>query len=401
VTLAANRVTVTPYPPDWPHRAPWKLNRELLLPETERIVFVVDVPRGAAPKREALDHLVSLAGEYGQRDASWVLLGEPGAPNIRWAVPDGVRVKGHNLQGGSVDEAPLTADTRDSLRYSAEVPSCPDGALSANTSYVFVRYLGRRGSSYGAARVVTADRSCGKRDFPLIYLAQDRIARDRAPGITRAFLEGRALAHEYGHVLGLASNPAHGRWVRTGPYSGQKHCVHRECAVAIPTAKALLKGQMRDYCTACQRDIQQAREQWLTGKVFPEVRRLPQIDPADQVERLKAHNFRSGGEADKLLRFGKLVVPALIARLPELPAKRNSSPRHYATRLVLKILVAEDVKRRGISADDVQHLSPSGELAEALLAWWEDEAERFMSGDAWELPDVLQVRQRPYELERE
>ena len=43
---AGKPAPITSYPPDWPHRAPFKLNRELLLPESERIVFVVDVQRG-------------------------------------------------------------------------------------------------------------------------------------------------------------------------------------------------------------------------------------------------------------------------------------------------------------------------------------------------------------------
>ena len=68
---------------------------------------------------------------------------------------------------------------------------------------------------------------------------------------------------------------------------GGAHCVHRECALAVPSAMALLKGQMSDYCAACLRDMQQAREHWRTGKEFPVVLRLPQPDASAAVESLK------------------------------------------------------------------------------------------------------------------
>jgi hypothetical protein len=392
---AAQPAAVTPVPPDWPHRAPWKLNRELLLPETDRIVFVVDTERGSPPVAEALDQLVSLASKYGGRPASWVRLGDPGAPAVRWIEPP-VPPKPVNYyvrlrDGQTLSDFQIPRDDVETIRYLVEIPACPSGPLPTNVSYVFVRYLGNLGSAFGNAGKVVSDASCGGREFRVVRVAQTRIAEARPPGIGQDSLERRALAHEYGHVLGLASNPEHGRWSRTVPYRGGQHCIHRDCAVSIATAMALLKGQLVDYCAACLRDIAQAREHWLTGKEFPETPRLPQPDPAGAVARLKKHNFREGGEADKLVGYGKAVMPYLVARLAELPGGSVASPRSYAIRLALRIVIAEDDERRlpGTPACDVD--DSTAHTGAEFLSWWHQESERFMAGDDWLLPAMLRV----------
>jgi len=390
--FAGKPAAITSYPPDWPHRVPWKLNRELLLPENERILFVVDTQRGSPPAGQALDQLVALASKYGGRPASWVRLGETGAPDVKWIDPP-TTVKPVNYyvrlrDGQRLSDFHVPQDDLDTIRYVVQIPSCPSGALAANVSYVFVRYLGRLGAAYGNSGVVESASSCGGRELAVMRIAQTKIAQDRAPGIGQDFLEQRTLAHEYGHVLGLASNPEHGRWQSTVPYRGGEHCIHRECAVAVPTAMALLKGQMADYCAACLRDIQQAREHWLTAKEFPEATRLPQPDPAAAVALLKPYNFRAGGEADRLLGYGKAVMPALIARITQLQGGSAASPRSYATQLALKIVIAEDEARTAPgSPAPVMRDSSSGEF----LKWWRLESERFMAGDDWSLPPMLQA----------
>lgn len=389
---AAKPAAITSYPPDWPHRSPWKLNRELLLPETERIVFVVDTPRGASPISEGLDQLVLLASKYGGRPASWVRLGDPGAPDVRWVDPP-VPLKPVNYyvrlrDGQTLSDFHIPRDHVETLRYLEEIPSCPGGALATDVSYVFIRYLGDVGRAYGNSEVVRSGALCAGREFPVIRVAQTTIARVRPPLIGQDFLEQRTLAHEYGHVLGLGSNPEHGRWGSTVPYRGGTHCTHRDCAVAVPTAMALLKGQMADYCAACLRDMEQAREHWLTGKEFPETPRLPQPDAAAAVARLKPYNFREGGEADKLLGYGKAVMPALVARIAQLPGGYAASPKSYAILLAVKIVLTEDEARRAPgSPSPVMRDTSSAEF----LTWWQQEAERFMEGDDWALAPMLRV----------
>ncbi len=388
--LASEPHAVSSYPSDWPHRAPWKLNRELLLPETERVVLVVDRARGAPPVPEALDHLAALASKYGGRPASWVVLGEPGAPAVRWVEPSPLP-KPVNLyvrlpDGQSLDGFHVPRDDVETARYLSQVPSCPSGPLPPSVSFVFVRYLGAVGYGYGSADVVASGASCGERRFPVIRVAQDTIALDRAPGISQSFLERRTLAHEYGHVLGLGSNPAHGWWMSRTPYRGGPHCIHRECAVALPTAGALVKGEMLDYCPFCLRDIEHAREHWQTGREFPETPRLPQPDPVAQVARLKDYNFREGGEAEKLFGYGKAVMPPLFDRMTKLPGGSPASPRSYAVRLALRIIAHEDGVRRASRSPDPAIPVGTGDASESLLAWWRRESERFMSGDDWAMP---------------
>jgi hypothetical protein len=392
---AGQTAPVTSYPPDWPHRAPWKLNRELLLPETERIVFVVDLPVGAPPFPEALDHLVTLASKYGGRPASWVRLGAPGSPAVQWIEPPGppkpvsfyVRLQ----DGQSLSDVHLPRDHIESIRFAREIPACPAGPLPTNLSFVFVRYIGYVGRDYANSDVVVSDTSCGGREFPYIHVAQTTIALGHPPGFGEDFLEPRALAHEYGHVLGLASNPAHGRWLGVVPYRGAPHCIHRECAVSPPSAMALLKGQMLDYCSACRADIDEAREHWRTGKEFPEVPRLPQPDPAAHVASLKKYNFREGGEAEKLVGYGKAVMPALVARLSELPGGSGASPRGYAAQLALKIVLVEDVLRRPPGTLDPILPQTAADMSAAVMSWWSAESGRFMGGDDWTLPSMLRV----------
>jgi hypothetical protein len=392
---AAQPAVVTSVPPEWPHRAPWKLNRELLLPETDRIVFVVDNERGSSPVAEALDLFVALASKYGGRPAVWVRLGDPGAPSVRWIDPP-VQPKPVNVyvrlrDGQTLSDFQIPRDDVETIHYLVEIPSCPGGPLPANVSYVFVRYLGNLGNAFGNAETVTSDASCGGRKFPVVRIAQTRIAQARAPGIGQGFLESRALAHEYGHVLGLASNPEHGRWSCTVPYRGGQHCIHRDCAVAVPTAMALLKGQMMDYCASCLRDIEQAREHWRTGREFSESPRLPQPDPAGAVARLKKHNFREGGEADKLAGYGKSVMPYLVARLPDLPGGSVASPRSYAIRLALKIVMAEDEARRAPGTPAPRIDDSASHTSAEFFSWWRQESERFMEGDDWSLPAMLRA----------
>jgi hypothetical protein len=388
---ATKPAPVTSFPPEWPHACPFRLSRELLLAATSRIVIVVDVPRGFAPKSDALDSLASLAARYGEREARWVRLGDPGAPRVVWSTPRSpsdapVKFRPVRTDSGS-GVVRLSQDQVDLARIFGEVPACPDGALPSDTSFVFVRYLGEWGSSYGAYSAGTTDASCGGREVPILYLAQGRIDRGRPPTFSQSFLERRALAHEYGHALGLGSNPAHGHWLRTTPHSIGPHCVNRECAVAIPSAKALLKGQMLDYCADCRRDVQQARSHWRSGATFAEVRRIPPPDPAAHVARLKPYNFREGGDADRLVGYGKAVMPALLTRVPELPGGSEVSPRAYAATLGLRIIDAEDRKRRGLE-DDATPIHPTKDVSRELLVWWSAEGERFLAGDDWLLPDL-------------
>jgi len=142
---------------------------------------------------------------------------------------------------------------------------------------------------------------------------------------------------------------------------------------------------MLDYCDECQADIRAAKAHWRTGREFPEVLRLPQPDLATIVDRLKNHQFRRGGEAEKLVDLGKAVLPALMDRLGELPGSHENSPRCGAALVAKKIIIAAQDARQGAVGKYVDR-SSKADCAEVLCEWWHREQQAFMAGDEWEFP---------------
>ncbi len=215
------RERVTPFPPGTPHAVPWQLNRELLQPVNKRIQFVVEILQGHLPEPEALDDLVRLAARYGERPASWVLSGGPGAP---------VR------------------------------------ALDPDTTYVFIRYVGWRIPNFGLS---FAQQFAGRRVY-LIEINQSRHRRWRSSVLPERRLEEQTLVHEYGHLLGLPPYD-HGYFQRYPDFSGGAHCVNPDCPLTKPTLRSILFGIgntafrrrfLEDYCAQCRRAIEAAKAYW-------------------------------------------------------------------------------------------------------------------------------------------
>ncbi len=227
------REKVPPFPPGTPREAPWGLNRELLTPANQRILIVVDVAEGHPPVRQALDDLAQLATRYGERRASWIALGQPGAPQVRW--------KGYGLER----LAPL----------------------DPGTSYVFVRYVGDRLPKWGLSYTLGVD---GRLVY-VILINQERHRRWRA-FIPERRLEQQTLVHEYGHCLGLPTFD-HGYYVHYPDFTDGAHCVNPDCALSKPRPRAALynmfhiifgRHYLEDYCAACRRAIEQAKQRWRT-----------------------------------------------------------------------------------------------------------------------------------------
>lgn len=214
---ATFREQVSAMPAEIPRAVPWELNRELLLPETKQILFVVERVEGHEPEQEALDALVRLASRYGGRPASW-----------RW----------HKAN------APLKLDP--------------------GTSYVIVRYVGNQTNHFGVAYPEMID----GRQVYVILINQEAHRRFRmfAP---QAKLEEQTLVHEYGHHLGLPTHD-HG-YYPDSDRSGGMHCVNPDCALAKPRLKAIIynsfhiafgRQYLEDYCEECRRAIDAARKHW-------------------------------------------------------------------------------------------------------------------------------------------
>lgn len=365
------REKVTPYPRASPHAAPWRLNREFLLPETtSRILFVVELRGGAEPFATPLDHLAELASRYGERPASWVRLGDLGAPDV-------------------------AEDRFGNLR-------CPSGPLDENTSYVFIRYVGSSSPGLlGRTTILQTGDDCGGQDIYAIQISQDTLARQRFLWLTRAKLEEYDLVHEYGHVLGLGSNPAHGFYPYYPDFSAGDHCVNPQCALAGPHPKAMLYRVYRtgltfrfnrDYCAECRLDIERAKGQWRTGEVFAESPRLPQKDLTEWIAKLRDEDFEEGGNAVILLYHGKEVMPALMKRMYSLPGGSEESPLAGAEWIAKALVMQEATKRagKGFRADWLM-----GGRSLEMLWWWMKEERRFMAGDDWELPPTVVLVPKP------
>ena len=192
---------------------PWGLNRELLTPSTREIVLVIDLVAGHVPETRALDALTRLASRYGERPARWVIARTPAAPRT----------------------------------------------LRADTSYVFVSYVGARIPHFGLTH---AERRFGR---PIWFIEiNQELHRTFKWLLPEWRLEEQTLIHEYGHALGLPS-PDHQFEF------GGAHCVRPDCALTLPWPRAILYGALHtfilgeyleDYCEECRRAIAEAKAAW-------------------------------------------------------------------------------------------------------------------------------------------
>lgn len=228
---ASLRERVTPFPPSTPTTVPWTLNRELLTASNRRIVIAVDLVRGHAPERFALDQLSRLAARYGERPAPWVVLGSNGAPPLH------------------VEHDNVVAT----------------GALDADTSYVLVRYVADELPQWGLSYTA---RVAGRSVY-VILINQEKHRQWRA-FLPERHLEAQTLIHEYGHLIGLP--PAdHGYYPHYPDFSDGSHCVNPDCALSKPRPRAFLyslfhivfgRHYLEDYCSACRAAIAAAKRKW-------------------------------------------------------------------------------------------------------------------------------------------
>jgi hypothetical protein len=213
---ATFREHTTPFPPSAPRTVPWTLNRELLMPETRRIVVAVELVAGHAPERGALDRLCAVAARYGERPATWIA-------------------------------GPLPA------------------VLDPRASYVLVRYVGDQLAMWG----LSYEERVGARTVYVIEINQERHRR-WSWFLPERHLEAQTLVHEYGHHLGLPTWD-HGYYRDWPDFSDGAHCVNPDCALSKPRLRALLYGfghvvlahhWLEDYCAQCRAAIAAAKAYW-------------------------------------------------------------------------------------------------------------------------------------------
>lgn len=238
------RERTTPFPEALPDKPPWGLNREFLLTGGRRILFVADAHPKARPSERALRRLAEVASRYCECQADWVRLGERGVPRFLRTSSGSIRCEG-------------------------EPPDPP-------SIYVLVTYVDDLGGHYGATRIVETEGQCNEGGLFEILISKNKIGKAAFLWLTRTRLEERVLVHEYGHVLGLGTNPAHSYLV--GFPSKAPHCVRPDCAMSVPRWRSLaftayFTGltfrNIADYCRLCRRDIYEAKSYWAASQASP------------------------------------------------------------------------------------------------------------------------------------
>lgn len=228
---AAFRAPTTPFPASASRVVPWTLDRELLTHVNRRILVVVEVAAGHPPERYALDRLCTVAAHYGERPCTWIALGRPGAPPLRFV--------GDRLYA--------------------------DGPLDRDSSLVLVRYVGNHLDMWGQSYTLTV----AGHDVHVIEINQER-HRVWSWFLPERHLEAQTLVHEYGHHLGLPPCD-HGYYRDYPDFTGGAHCVNPDCALSKPRFGVLLYGLghvlilhhwLEDYCAQCRAAIAAAKAYW-------------------------------------------------------------------------------------------------------------------------------------------
>lgn len=332
----------TPFPPEYPHAAPWRLERRLLAPERKGLLFLVEHRSGLTPKNEALETLVSVASRHAGVPARWV-----------WGNED----------------------------------SC-----SPEEQCILILYEGK-GDQYGRAYWAPSESA---EAIPVLEVFQDELAKWSFLWLTRTRLEERTLLHEYGHLLGLGTNPEHAYDAAFPTNRYGFHCIYPECPLARLTAKSVLYAvyytgltlrSPKDYCEYCRRDIREARAVWLEGKKPVPVRQLPFPSADEWVRGLKERDLGSALVAQGAVFFGKKSVPALLGRLQRTVANNRVEGRAELAWLAMQVVMNEERKRSGAVCS-----FQLGDQYEPMLSWWNQHGESFLAGDDWPLPPVIRCR---------
>ncbi len=346
---------ITALPASWPHEAPWGLNRALLQPEPNgKIVFIVSVKAGVPYRNAAFDRLIEIAAKYSE-----------------------VPVHRDTLESFDLE---VVQGTPDRLR-------CNGVPLPESVEFVLVEFVGSPSSWLGETVFLPADEACGRDSIPLIRIAQDRLKKFNFLWLTRNDLETVALLHEYGHLLGLGSNPTHGYLPNYPSIQSGVHCTRPDCPMTLSHPRALVFGfwrygltfrSVRDYCPRCVADIVAAKSYWTTGRRLPPSPRLLPRGLIKWAKKLEDRDFRDGGRAQLLLSYGKHAVAPLIGRITE---TGNELAREFCQRLIKHVLVREATRIQG-----QRFVYAAADQSDDLVLWWEVERPRFLAGDEWLIP---------------
>ncbi len=354
----------TPFSPDSPDHVPWLLTRPLLDGE-RRVLIVVENHEGREPDLRALESFRRRVSGYSGKEA--LLRGTDSAPPCQWISDDEAQCDGIDPQ--------------------KEYP-------------VFLQYVGQA-DYFGETRPIRGRVKSIEIPTSGIRIAQTTLDGEAFLWLSRRRLEEMTLLHEYGHALGLASNPQHSYLDDYPDLSrASAHCRNPNCPVSRPTWRAVVYGALRtgltfrfltDYCADCRKDIAAAKSFWISGTAPAGMR--PSKTPPDTAQRaMKAlgdRGFREEWRVYSLRRFGKQVVPLLFKKLRSLQRTDRNQELLNCDWIIKTIVMDQAVARAGAGAIGGWIM---GDQSAVLLSWWENHEAAFMQGDAWPLPSAITLQ---------
>jgi tetratricopeptide (TPR) repeat protein len=219
------------------------MNARLLSPFwTKRLIVEVDWVEGCKPKPKALTALQKTIDRYTDLGDNAEIILDDVIPWDRW------------------DTVRTTGTTSLVKEYLDHLPGDEQG-----TEVVYLLYAPKSGPLYGVARTWEFEKDDRFIRARGIMMFCRQFEENSVLWITAAKAERSTLVHEFGHVLGLVSNPAH-MHLGNGP-----HCRNPGCVMTHPRPRtivynflpALFAGQIpKKYCADCRKDIHKAKQIW-------------------------------------------------------------------------------------------------------------------------------------------
>jgi hypothetical protein len=220
---------------------PWLLSEGL----AERVVVEVDSVEGCEPADLVLDGLRDVLVKYGPAGRPVEIERSDVIPRSEWDR--------------------LVADGSDPA-VGAIVSAHADPVRAPGTEHRYALFAPGAEGFFGYSDTWWVERDDVPHAVRGVFVSRDAHAAVDHLWISLDEIERMTLIHEFGHQLGLVSDPRH---ERRHP-EHRMHCTRLDCAMAHPTARLYLRNVWRgvfdvwfdDYCPECRAEIRDAQAEW-------------------------------------------------------------------------------------------------------------------------------------------